>query len=103
MCECFDLYGEEADPPLVSDGKVRAAFVAFDMMARRNEHARTPHDLAAAVRAQAKLTAEEYELARLILENLGLISVSDRGIITVSRQKTELSRSAYYVNARHVK
>ena len=32
MCECFDLYGEEADPPLVSDGKVRAAFVAFDMM-----------------------------------------------------------------------
>ena len=61
----------------------------------------TPEELAASIRAQAKLSAEEYELSRLILENLGLSSVSDRGIITVSRRKTELDRSAYYVNARH--
>ncbi|HIU21473.1 MAG TPA: hypothetical protein IAD51_04495, partial [Candidatus Limadaptatus stercorigallinarum] len=50
---------------------------------------------------QAKLTAEEYEISRLILEDLGLISVSDRGIITVSRQKTDLGQSAYYQNVRH--
>ena len=99
--ECFSLFGEEAQPPVITDAKVRAAFVAFDTMARRGERVRTPHDLAAAVRAAAKLSAEEYELSRLILENLGLISVSDRGIITVSRQRTELMRSAYYANARH--
>lgn len=99
--ECLSLYGEEAAPPCVTDQKIRAAFVAFDLMARRKEHARTPHDLAAAVRAQAKLTAEEYEISRLILEDLGLISVSDRGIITVSRQKTDLGQSAYYQNVRH--
>ena len=100
-CECLSLYGESAEPPVITDRKVRAAFVAFDMMARRGERAATPQALANAVRAQSGLSAEEYELSRLILENLGLISVSDRGIITVSRQKTELSRSAYYVNARH--
>lgn len=99
--ECFSLYGEEADPPVITDGKVRAAYLAFSAMARRGERVSSPRDLAAAVRAQAKLSAEEYELSRLILENLGLISVSDRGIITVSREKTELTRSAYYVNARH--
>ena len=70
-------------------------------MARRGERAATPQALANAVRAQSGLSVEEYELSRLILENLGLISVSDRGIITVSREKTELTRSAYYVNARH--
>ena len=100
-CECLSLYGESAEPPVITDRKVRAAFVAFDMMARRGERAATPQTLANAVRAQSGLSAEEYELSRLILESLGLISVSDRGIITVSRQKTELSRSAYYVNARH--
>lgn len=101
VAECLSLYGEEAEPPCVADAKIRAAFVAFDLMARRNEHVRTPHDLSAAVRAQAKLSAEEYEISKLILEDSGLISVSDRGIITVSRQKTELSRSAYYRNVRH--
>lgn len=99
--ECFSLYKEAADPPVITDGKVRAAYLAFSAMARRGERVSSPRDLAAAVRAQAKLSAEEYELSRLILENLGLISVSDRGIITVSREKTELTRSAYYVNARH--
>ena len=101
MCPCFTLYGDEAQPPCITDAKVRAAFVAFDTMARRGERVRTPQDLANAVRAAAKLSAEEYELSVLILQNLGLISVSDRGIITVSRHKTELERSAYYVNARH--
>ena len=99
--ECFSLYGESALPPVITAEKVRAAYVAFDLMARRREHTRTPAELAASIRAQAKLSAEEYELSRLILENLGLISLSDRGIITVSRRKTELDRSAYYVNARH--
>ena len=33
--ECFSLYGEEADPPVITDGKVRAAYLAFSAMARR--------------------------------------------------------------------
>lgn len=99
--ECLSLYGEVADPPCVTDAKMRAAFVAFDLMVRRKEHARTPQDLAAAIRAQAKLSAEEYEISKLVLEDSGLISVSDRGIITVSRQKTDLAGSAYYRNVRH--
>lgn len=99
--ECFSLFDDGCEPPYIPDTAIRNAFVAFDLMARRGEHTRTPAELAAAIRAQAKLSAEEYELSRLILSDLGLISVSDRGIISVSRQKTELSRSAYYRNTRH--
>ena len=101
VAECVNLYGEAANPPCISDDKLRAAFREFDALSRKGERAASPAALETTVRSHAKLTAEEYELASLVLKDLGLIFVSDRGIITVSRNKTELSDSAYYRNTRH--
>ena len=101
VAECVNLYGEAANPPCISDDKLRAAFREFDAISRKGERAASPAALETTVRSRAKLTAEEYELASLVLKDLGLIFVSDRGIITVSRNKTELSDSAYYRNTRH--
>lgn len=98
--ECLSLFGDKARRPVVPDAKIRAAFVAFDGMARKNERAQNPQQLAAAIRSRAKLNASEYEISRMILTELGLISVSDRGIITVSRAKTDLNGSAVYRNVR---
>lgn len=100
VAECFDLYGEQPEPPRVSDDKIRAAFVAFDGMARKKERAVSPSALANTVKQRARISTEEYGISRLILEELGLISVSDRGIITVSRNKTDLTQSAVYRNVR---
>lgn len=97
---CFSLFDAEVRKVVVPDAKIRAAFVAFDGMARKNERVRDPQQLAAAVRSRAKLSASEYEISRMILDELGLISVSDRGIITVSRAKTDLNKSVVYRNVR---
>lgn len=96
----FGLFAPTPTAPTLSDAKIRAAFVAFDAMARRKERAQSPAVLCGRIRQSAKLTAVEYEICRLILSDLGLISVSDRGIITVCRDKTDLNLSAYYRNVR---
>ena len=100
VAECFDLYCEQPEPPRVSDDKIRAAFFAFDGLARKKERAVSPSALANTVKQRARISTEEYGISRLILEELGLISVSDRGIITVSRNKTDLTQSAVYRNVR---
>ena len=98
--ECCDLYGEAPCAPRLSDDEIRSAFMAFDAVARKKERAASPAALAVLVRQKSGLNAEKYEISRRILTDLGLISVSDRGIITVCRNKTDLGLSAVYRNVR---
>ena len=60
----------------------------------------SPDALAAEIAKKAAVDDYEAAVADMVLEELGLISVSDRGIITVCGDKTELARSAVYRNVR---
>lgn len=82
----------------VPDEVFRRIYSAYAVAARTGMRFSSPEALAAEIAKKA--VADDYQTAvgRLVLEELGLISVSDRGIITVNGGKTELSRSAVYRN-----
>lgn len=55
-----------------------------------------------AVCSRYKVKESEFYVAMTIFEQLGLVQISDRGIVTVSRKKSSLSDSVVYRNLLHV-
>ncbi len=84
----------------VSDAAFRRVYSAYAVAARTGMRFSSPEALAAEIAKKAAVNDYEAAVADMVLEELGLISVSDRGIITVCGDKTELVRSAVYRNVR---
>lgn len=95
---CYALGDVSPCAEKVSDVKLRRIYSAYAVASRSSMRFSSPEALAAEIEKKAGVNAYEAAVGRLVLEELGLISVSDRGIITVCGGKTELSRSVAYGN-----
>ena len=92
-----------AEPPRaekVSDDELRHIYSAYAAAARTGARYVSPEALTADIAARAGVSVYTAGVSALVLSELGLISVSDRGMISVSGTKTDLSRSVVYSNVR---
>ncbi len=96
--QIYSLYDEKPNLLPVSEDDVRSVYIAFSTIARNATRYFSPESIERDVRNNAKIDWYTYAVSEAILKELGLISVSDRGIITVSRVKTDLMESVIYRN-----
>lgn len=84
--------------PYVNDDILRAVFTEIANIAAKSGKIASPAKGYAAVSSRIRISESQYRLALMIFEELGLVSIADRGIINISRKKVELSSSVAYRN-----
>ena len=97
---CVSFGAEPPQAEKVSDDELRHVYSAYAAAARTGARYVSPEALTADIAARAGVSAYTAGVSALVLSELGLISVSDRGMISVSGTKTDLSRSVVYSNVR---
>lgn len=100
-CPNTRAYGEiSAKKISVSDEAMRAVFKLMRDKANNRERVPSLKGLYLSVKEAIGIPEAEFYAALKLLNEAGLISVSDRGIINVTNKKTDLNEFAVYRNIR---
>ncbi|MEG2540577.1 MAG: single-stranded-DNA-specific exonuclease RecJ [Clostridia bacterium] len=82
----------------ISENTMRCVYAEMRNLANRNARAHTFKQLYELVYDKIKVSKVDFFATLKMLEDLLLISITDRGIINVSTKKTDLNLSAVYKN-----
>ncbi len=84
----------------IDDNVFRVVYREMRRMAQMKERLSGYNRLIASLSGMVKINYIQLMIVLGVFKELGLVSVSDKGIITVSAEKTELSKSAIYLNVK---
>ncbi len=99
--KCYALDGLTVNAPCVSDETLRGIYRELAAQAKRLDRAGTMKKLYLAICSRYKMSEQTFFIAMRVFEQLGLVSVSDRGQLTVINKPVKLDRSAAYRNICH--
>lgn len=99
--ECF-LYGDCATEKMkVSDDVLRCVYKEIVNLCSRTNKMSSPNRMYAALCSRYKVSESVFYLALDIFEQLKLVSISEKGIITISKKAVRLTDSISYRNLAH--
>lgn len=99
--ECYALGDITPKQLRITDDRLRNIYKEVFNIAAKGGKQGGYRKMYIAVCSRYKVKESEFYAAMTIFEQLGLIEISDRGIVTVSRKKSNLSDSVVYRNLLH--
>jgi hypothetical protein len=84
----------------IDQNSFRMAFMELRRMAQMKERLVDYKRLLQVLAPKTKINFVELRIILNVFKELGLVAVNDKGVITVSNEKTDLEKSAIYRNVR---
>ncbi len=98
---CFLLGDCSKKETYIPDSQFREMFISLKKIAARREKMSAAKRLYRAVASDIKISLKDYIVIWQVFNELNLVTLSDRGIVFVSSQKTDLNNSVTYRNLKH--
>ncbi len=99
--KCFILNECVVKPCVVSDDTLRSVYKELLKISSKGQRISNMKKLYVSVCSGYKVSEDVFEIAYGIFAELGLVDMSDRGILSVSRKSVRLSDSVIYNNLSH--
>ncbi len=99
--KCYALDGVTINAPHISDDTLRAIYRELAAQSRRTDRASNMRKLYLSICSRYKVSEQTFLIAIRIFEQLGLLSISERGQLSVANKRVKLDDSAVYRNLRH--
>ncbi len=96
--KCYALDAVKIDAPRISDDILRTIYKELAAQARRPDRASNMRRLYLAICSRFKVSEQTFLIAMRIFEQVGLVSVSERGQLNVANKRVDLAKSAVYRN-----
>lgn len=98
---CYALGDVSEKKMSISDDRLRSIYKEIVNLASLTGKQGSLRKMYLAVCSRYKVKESEFYVAMTIFEQLSLVSISERGVLTISRKKTNLSDSVVYRNLEH--
>lgn len=98
--EVYTLGDCTPDKIEIDQNAFRVVFMELRRMAQMKERLVDFKRLLQVLQPRAKINNIDLKIILDVFKELGLVTIGDKGVITVSNQKTELEKSAIYRNVR---
>ena len=85
----------------VTDDVLRHVYKEICNVASRTSKMGSPHRMYVALCQRYKVSETVFTLALLIFEQVGLVSINDKGFVNISRKSVKLQDSVAYRNVLH--
>lgn len=99
--ECYALGECTAQRISVSDDTLRHVYKEIVNLASRTTKMGSPHKMYVALCQRYKVSETVFNLALMIFEQVGLVTISDKGFVSISKKSVKLADSVVYRNVQH--
>ena len=99
--ECYALGECTAQRISVSDDTLRHVYKEIVNLASRTTKMGSPHKMYVALCQRYKVSETVFNLALMIFEQVGLVTISDKGFVSISKKSVKLADSVVYRNVKH--
>lgn len=99
--ECYALGECTAQRISVSDDTLRHVYKEIVNLASRTTKMGSPHKMYVALCQRYKVSETVFNLALMIFEQVGLVTISDKGFVRISKKSVKLADSVVYRNVQH--
>ena len=99
--ECYALGECTVQRISVSDDTLRHVYKEIVNLASRTTKMGSPHKMYVALCQRYKVSETIFNLALMIFEQVGLVTISDKGFVSVSKKSVKLADSVVYRNVKH--
>lgn len=99
--ECYALGDVSESKISVTDDVLRHVYKEICNVASRTSKMGSPHRMYVALCQRYKVSETVFTLALIIFEQVGLVSINDKGFVNISRKSVKLQDSVAYRNVLH--
>lgn len=99
--DCFTFGDCTPEKMKLSDETLRSIYKEIVNLCSRTNKMSSPNKMYTALCSRYKVSESEFYLALDVFEQLKLVSINDRGIVTVSKKAVKLADSVSYRNLEH--
>ncbi len=97
----YSLGDVEVSRLSISDDTLRSIYKEILTVCSRTPKMASPHRMYVAVCSRYKVSESVFKIALKIFDELSLVKISDKGIVTISRKGVNLADSITYRNLKH--
>lgn len=99
--ECYALGDCSCERLAVSDDTLRHIYKEIVNLASRTTKMGSPHKMYVALCQRYKVSETEFNVALMIFDQVGLVTINDKGYVSISKKNVKLTDSVIYRNLKH--
>lgn len=99
--ECYALGDCSCERIATSDDTLRHIYKEIVNLASRTTKMGSPHKMYVALCQRYKVSETEFNVALMIFDQVGLVTINDKGFVSISKKNVKLTDSVTYRNLKH--
>lgn len=99
--ECYALGDCSCERLAASDDMLRHIYKEIVNLASRTTKMGSPHKMYVALCQRYKVSETEFNVALMIFDQVGLVTINDKGFVSISKKNVKLTDSVTYRNLKH--
>lgn len=99
--ECYALGDCSCERLAASDDTLRHIYKEIVNLASRTTKMGSPHKMYVALCQRYKASETEFNVALMIFDQVGLVTINDKGFVSISKKSVKLTDSVTYRNLKH--
>lgn len=99
--ECYALGDCSCERLAASDDTLRHIYKEIVNLASRTTKMGSPHKMYVALCQRYKVSETEFNVALMIFDQVGLVTINDKGFVSISKKNVKLTDSVTYRNLKH--
>lgn len=99
--ECYALGDCSCERLAASDDTLRHIYKEIVNLASRTTKMGSPHKMYIALCQRYKASETEFNVALMIFDQVGLVTINDKGFVSISQKNVKLTDSVTYRNLKH--
>lgn len=99
--ECYALGDCSCERLAASDDSLRHIYKEIVNLASRTTKMGSPHKMYVALCQRYKVSETEFNVALMIFDQVGLVTINDKGFVSISKKNVKLTDSVTYRNLKH--
>lgn len=99
--ECYALGDCSCERLAASDDTLRHIYKEIVNLASRTTKMGSPHKMYVALCQRYKVSETEFNVALMIFDQVGLVTINDKGFVSISKKSVKLTDSVTYRNLKH--
>lgn len=99
--ECYALGDCSCERLAASDDTLRHIYKEIVNLASRTTKMGSPHKMYIALCQRYKASETEFNVALMIFEQVGLVTINEKGFVSISKKSVKLTDSVTYRNLKH--
>lgn len=99
--ECYALGDCSCERLAASDDTLRHIYKEIVNLASRTTKMGSPHKMYVALCQRYKVSETEFNVALMIFDQVGLVTINEKGFVSISKKNVKLTDSVTYRNLKH--